>query len=1063
MKRLSWSKLFNLTALLSLGLVTSVTSANGATVQGPTAAAIEPRVPAYNTPGNPNSGIKAWEGLLTTSFLSTQQISATATTQPVSIAVGPINIITLTHGRIAIYDNPNAIIPATGADPSTGPVATQQRAIPLPTNVQINPGATLFTPNYPPTSEAFLSAMVGETALRDMCPNLAITGGGGVTSASCVIDNATVRYDQMQGRYLIGFTVTDIGVQTVPGPVTLGRKSSWVLIVSQFSTFPTIGLPGSSDVFICASGTAANCNRPGSGLTSIAGGLNVKNWTMYYGSASDGFGGTFGNINNPNGTTVPPAAGLFDCSVTAASSQVCYFPTSFRIGLDNDNVIITSAVVNTNLPVGTNQFGGTRVRVLKKGGGSAGSPAGFYQKSLSGTALAPITDYVDLYAIDTANATPNSPLPAGAFAAPFGYSPYTLAPANTNSVTVAGLTASNGIFCEPARVRGRAAASYTNPMVPVPSIPANLTSQNYIECTISIPNGPAATNVVLIQPINYNVTQFSFFQGPQTTNASVQYTVALPTGFDGTIATMQQASVPAFTNAKTVPQAPSSIITTPPNLYVGDNRPHEVVMREGYLYDARVGIDPGATRTDGAQNSTVYVDVLQKLNQGTPGGVVNGIFRGYPVANTDAYAPEFDVPGNVTTKGQTPQIKPFQWLEKQFFSTTFPALSPSDPRTQAGGTQGSQAGITNCTGVDTLPNTVGGVPNVVNGVQVTPRSWASLYKQRCGTDVFDTVLQFRDPITGVLTVTTPNVTPAQSLVMPGVRGSAALDPNNGSIWAYGLYATRRFSVTQGFGQFGTYISNWDLAYQADPYGDSVANANDCTDPVSCPAFVPVQIALDQGIVTLDGNGNVGINAPVTRREMARYVVLSMMDEPAIAAFLNATGGCTTSFADVASECAGGTSAQSVPAAGNPTNFWRYIEVMARKRITTGCFANDAVQRFCPTDPLNRAQMAVFLVRAKMSNVYPSVISGCPTPQTPACPGVTGGDNFGLTISTVPYFTDVTSDAANPWAPYFLYIQKMYELRLTNGIAPPPSAPAYGPGQTLTRGQLLVFLVRAFFY
>src|SRR5689334_8716168 len=192
MKRLSWSKLFNLTALLSLGLVTSVTSANGATVQGPTAAAIEPRVPAYNTPGNPNSGIKAWEGLLTTSFLSTQQISATATTQPVSIAVGPINIITLTHGRIAIYDNPNAIIPASGAEPLTGSGASQQRAIPLPTNVLISPGATTFSPNFPPTSVAFLCATVGESALRNMCPLLAITAGPAVSTASCVIDNATV-------------------------------------------------------------------------------------------------------------------------------------------------------------------------------------------------------------------------------------------------------------------------------------------------------------------------------------------------------------------------------------------------------------------------------------------------------------------------------------------------------------------------------------------------------------------------------------------------------------------------------------------------------------------------------------------------------------------------------------------------------------------------------------------------------------------------------------------------------------------------------------------------------
>ena len=81
-------------------------------------------------------------------------------------------------------------------------------------------------------------------------------------------------------------------------------------------------------------------------------------------------------------------------------------------------------------------------------------------------------------------------------------------------------------------------------------------------------------------------------------------------------------------------------------------------------------------------------------------------------------------------------------------------------------------------------------------------------------------------------------------------------------------------------------------------------------------------------------------------------------------------------------------------------------------------------------------MAVFLIRAKMSNVYPSVISGCPTPQAPACPGVPGGDNFGLTVGTNQYFTDV-----GPSNAFFVYIQKMYELRITNGTVPFPGGSA----------------------
>jgi len=207
-----------------------------------------------------------------------------------------------------------------------------------------------------------------------------------------------------------------------------------------------------------------------------------------------------------------------------------------------------------------------------------------------------------------------------------------------------------------------------------------------------------------------------------------------------------------------------------------------------------------------------------------------------------------------------------------------------------------------------------------------------------------------------------------------------------------------------------------------------------------------------------GDGTVGLNDNVTRQEMARLVILSMMDENAVTAYLNSTGGCTTSFADVAPGCAGGQPVASVTNTSGVGNFWRYIETMKRKKITTGCFVNDAIANFCPTALLTRGQMAVFLIRAKMSNVYPSVISGCPTPQAPACPGIAGGDNFGLTVGTTPYFSDVTATNA-----FFVYIQKMYELRITNGTNPVPGAPAYSDLNNLKRGELLTFIVRAFFF
>jgi hypothetical protein len=70
----------------------------------------------------------------------------------------------------------------------------------------------------------------------------------------------------------------------------------------------------------------------------------------------------------------------------------------------------------------------------------------------------------------------------------------------------------------------------------------------------------------------------------------------------------------------------------------------------------------------------------------------------------------------------------------------------------------------------------------------------------------------------------------------------------------------------------------------------------------------------------------------------------------------------------------------------------------------------------------------------------------------------GGDNFGLTVPGTPYFTDVTTADS-----FFVYIQKMYELRITNGTNPVPGVPAYSGLANLKRGELLAFIVRAFYY
>src|SRR5262249_16213639 len=108
------------------------------------------------------------------------------------------------------------------------------------------------------------------------------------------------------------------------------------------------------------------------------------------------------------------------------------------------------------------------------------------------------------------------------------------------------------------------------------------------------------------------------------------------------------------------------------------------------------------------------------------------------------------------------------------------------------------------------------------------------------------------------------------------------------------------------------------------------------------------------------------------------------------------------------------------------SFFDAINMLRAHSITDGCAT--APLRFCPDDNVTRGQMAVFIVRAIM-----------------------GGDNF--TYSPTPYFSDTPVNH-----PFFKWIQKMWELGITNGCG----TAAYCPGDPVTRGQMAVFIIRARF-
>jgi hypothetical protein len=110
----------------------------------------------------------------------------------------------------------------------------------------------------------------------------------------------------------------------------------------------------------------------------------------------------------------------------------------------------------------------------------------------------------------------------------------------------------------------------------------------------------------------------------------------------------------------------------------------------------------------------------------------------------------------------------------------------------------------------------------------------------------------------------------------------------------------------------------------------------------------------------------------------------------------------------------------------PTHpFWRFIEGFYAAGITSGCSTSPL--RYCPDQPVTRGQMAVFIEKA-LGNTAPA-----PSPSD--------------------MFTDVS--AGNPFKPF---IEQFYNSGITSGCSTSPLK--YCPDQPVTRGQMAVFLEKA---
>ena len=183
-------------------------------------------------------------------------------------------------------------------------------------------------------------------------------------------------------------------------------------------------------------------------------------------------------------------------------------------------------------------------------------------------------------------------------------------------------------------------------------------------------------------------------------------------------------------------------------------------------------------------------------------------------------------------------------------------------------------------------------------------------------------------------------------------------------------------------------------------------------------------------------------------------------------------------------------------------FYNEIGKLSSRGVTLGCDANGP--RFCPDDPVNQGQMAAFVIRAlgmtsppqPTSQRFPDVDSsnqfyafieqmgargiwtgggawsGCPSGYY--CPAnavrrdemaaimVRARGEFNPPIPSSQRFTDVSPpNCTQPCSPnqYYNFVDRMAVLGITLGCD--ANGPRFCPSDTVTRGQMAAFLVRAF--
>jgi hypothetical protein len=179
---------------------------------------------------------------------------------------------------------------------------------------------------------------------------------------------------------------------------------------------------------------------------------------------------------------------------------------------------------------------------------------------------------------------------------------------------------------------------------------------------------------------------------------------------------------------------------------------------------------------------------------------------------------------------------------------------------------------------------------------------------------------------------------------------------------------------------------------------------DFVDVSQTDVFHPHVEAVFRGGITAGCGAGYYCRDDMVRRDQMAVLLLKSQHGPTYV-----PPGCSGVFADL--PC--------------PGPFTDWIEQLLVEGITGGCGNGN----YCPAAPVNRAQMAVFLLKTKHGGSY----------VPPLCTGI---------------FADVTCPGA-----FTAWIEELYIEGVTGGCSTSPLL--YCPDSACTRGQAAVFLTRSF--